>query len=493
MKNHALIFPCVYPDKIQRSLGGHRIASFLREYNWDVEVIDYVLHFTIDELKEIVRSRVTSCTKFFGFSFIFNEYDHNFLQEFLPWLKKMYSDILIIFGGQNIVVNPYPADYYVNGFGENALMAILNYHFTNSNKELKLDDRWLLVGKKVITNNNYSSAPMKSLLVNYEDRDFIQPDEWVYTELSRGCKFKCEFCNFPLLGVKGDWTRDAEDFELYLKNMYDRFGVKKYYITDETFNDSTGKIEKFSNVVKRLDFDPIFSGFIRADLLVSRPLDRELLGEMGFISHFYGTETFNHLTGKIIGKGMHPDRLKEGLLDVRKYFKNNTVLYRGQLTLIVGLPQETEETIAQSVDWIFNNWQGEAIVFNSLELQEFNSLDANLSILSKNPEKYGYRRSNIPIPSVDTFESKKKYIQTKFSDKIFNWENDNFTYSRALDLVNKIYLKAHKLDFRLGAFNLHVSGVNDINETLKCDQKVYNWSAFDGKISRYKNSKINYK
>jgi hypothetical protein len=48
---------------------------------------------------------------------------------------------------------------------------------------------------------------------------------------------------------------------------------------------------------------------------VSRPNDREELLRMNFLGHWYGLETLDKTAGKAIGKGMDPDRLKQGILD----------------------------------------------------------------------------------------------------------------------------------------------------------------------------------
>ena len=40
--------------------------------------------------------------------------------------------------------------------------------------------------------------------------------------------------------------------------------------------------------------------------------------------HFYGIESFNHKSAKAIGKGMHPDKVKQGLIDVKNYFKEQS-------------------------------------------------------------------------------------------------------------------------------------------------------------------------
>ena len=50
---------------IARSHGPHKIASFLREYGADVEVLDFAFAWTFEELKDLWKSRYHSKTLFF--------------------------------------------------------------------------------------------------------------------------------------------------------------------------------------------------------------------------------------------------------------------------------------------------------------------------------------------------------------------------------------------------------------------------------------------
>ena len=116
------------------------------------------------------------------------------------------------------------------GFGEGALLELLKYLFSNG--PLPKFSLLSAVGKAISANDVYPSFPMNSLMIKYEDRDFIQPYEWLGVEFARGCKFACAFCSYPVLGVKGDYSRDAKDFELQMRDAYDRFGITKYYVSD---------------------------------------------------------------------------------------------------------------------------------------------------------------------------------------------------------------------------------------------------------------------
>ena len=288
--NHCLLFNVLDPEKHRsgRTAGVYRIAHFLRKEGWDVEVIDYAMSWSLKELQELCKSRVTSNTKFFGFSHLFSIWSDT-LEDFIKWSRKQYPSLKYISGS---AVNPFfnskQIDYYIQGYGETATITLLNYLFSNGERP----KFWLNTGRKIINAiADYPSYPMRDLSVEYEERDFIQPWEWLSVEFSRGCMFSCDFCNFPLIGLKGDMTRDADNFDLEMKKNYDRWGVQNYIVTDETFNDRTEKIKKFADVVEKLNFDTFFSGFVRADLMISRKGEIEDLARMNFRGHYYGIES----------------------------------------------------------------------------------------------------------------------------------------------------------------------------------------------------------
>jgi hypothetical protein len=170
---------------------------------------------------------------------------------------------------------------------------------------------------------------------------------------------------------------------------YDKYGIENYLVIDETFNDSTEKITKFADMVETLPWKPYFSGFIRADLLISRKRDREELLRMGFLGQFHGIETFNDKSARYIDKGMKRERMQDGLVEVKNYFKQHVgKRYRANISLIAGLPHETLESLAQTRDWIRKNWMDQVTCAGPLEIAQKSDLRA--SVLSKDYEALGY-------------------------------------------------------------------------------------------------------
>lgn len=437
------MFGCNW-DPSLRSTGSHRIATFLREEGWDVEVIDFAAHWPLQYLKELVKSRVTTQTKFFGFSSFFNSWNET-LTEFTTWIKTHYPHIKIILGGQGIAMTKAPSkniDFWIDSFGEMAILEVVKSIVGNTSTNLKFDFEHFGDKKLIKSITSYPAFPMKSYKNLLEKRDFLKSYEWLTTEFSRGCKFSCSFCNFPILGVKGDYSRSQEDFELEMRHNYDNFGIKNYYIADETFNDSTEKIIKFADVVDKLNFKPYFSGFIRGDLLITHKESWEHLVRLGMGGQFYGIETFNHKSAKAVKKGMHPDKVKEGLLQLKKYFSDR-LFYRGAISLIVGLPFETIQSLVESRNWLEDNWYDQHFDAWPLAIADIKVGDnfTNLSEFSKNLLKYGLRELKNYDEHIKLLEKNGQKFNIDLlpaSDSRFKWEHDTMNEVQANLITQKM-------------------------------------------------------
>ncbi len=447
--NKCLIFNVGGGGMIMRNSGAYRIATILREHYWDVEIIDWAAHWKLDQLKQLCKQRIDKNVKFIGFSYLFVDEPIDIIEEFGTWFKLTYPDVKIILGAPNKwrFPNKY-VDYNIHGYGENALLELLKYLFSNG--QAPRFNMMTHAGKSISANEMYPSYPMQSLLIKYEDRDFIDSSEWLGIEFARGCKFACAFCNYPVIGVKGDYTRDAEDFELHVRDAYDRFGIENYYVADETFNDRTEKITKFADVVEKLPFTPFFTATLRADLLISRPKDKEELLRMNMLAQLYGVESFNTKSARAIGKGMDSNRMKEGLIDIRRYFESHgSKRYRGTVSLIAGLPHETVESIRQSKQWLLDNWQGHA--FNIMPLEIPISEYDTPSKIGLDWKKYGYE----DVSSDPKFaELQQRNLIT--SHKLLIWKNDCMDVGIAHDLFREIEgMKFEEAnDFRVNNFSI---------------------------------------
>ncbi len=486
---------------LYRSSGSHRIATHIRQQGWNCEVVDFVDFWELEELQELITSRMDENMKFIGFSFLFNNPDcESVIRNLCIWIRVKYPKVILLSGGQTMLPDMQHFDYHIAGYGEYALDVLLKYLFSNGEKP-KFDILRSKGKTKVIDAlHTYPAYPFKRPNIFYEKRDFIQQHEWGMIEFSRGCKFKCLYCNYPILGVTEDHTRDVDSVKEQMLNNYNEFGIENYIVSDETFNDHTEKIIKFADVIETLPWKPHFTGYIRADLLISRKQDWDHLIRMGFLGHFYGVETFNARAGKAVGKGMNPEKVKNGLLEVKKYFteKSNN-MYRAIVAIIGGLPYETVESLNETSEWFRKNWKDQVAMASVLEIARLEK-EFRPSDLALDYAKHGYR----PIPDDDP------RIQLAFSEMIKHssfgsiaWENDYMDILQAHEWqknFSKIWhVGKHDLS-RLDPFYLSNNLVKNNGDLLTLKEKIklnnvtsspfcLNIPIF---IENYKNNKLNY-
>lgn len=491
---HGLLFS-FRKERIDRGTGAHRIASFLREAGWDVEVLDFCNEWTLEELQEFVKSRVSSNTKFFGFSSFINWWPEH-ANDFTAWLKTTYPDIVTMLGGHGALITPSTnIDYYIDSFGEIAMLELCKFLFGNVvfNSNLKFEE---YQEKRVIRAlHAFPAWNLPTYRNKHEDRDFLQSYEMLTIETSRGCKFKCAFCNFPVLGVREDTSRSAEDLESELRYNYDRWGIKNYTIADETFNDRIEKYTKYGPMVQKLDFDPWFMAFMRGDLLIHQKPYWNDIKAMGLGGHFYGVETFNKEAGKIIGKGMDPDRLKEGLLEFKNFLEPEGI-YRGCISLICGLPKETPETYLNSIKWLLENWRSQSVATWYLDLPDINDPHSNLSDFSKNLTKYGLRRTTA-IEEKGNRGHHHFYPGVKLSHV---WEHDDMTQYQAMDLVSDFFTNhwsGNNMHFSASGFATTTGFIelqtNDAKKVLAKPLYNDNHDNINIFLENYKEKKLNWK
>ena len=379
---------------VKRAPGSHVIASHLRKaHGMDVEVVDFVQNWTVQQLKDYFQAQVRPDTVFIGVSATFTV-DYANLIEFLEWCQISYKHIPIVAGTQAYYnAAMVPVDWLIVGYGELAISALVR-HLTMIGSDLKYEVHGSY--NYIDATHNYDSSRLADFTITYEERDFIQPQETLTMELGRGCIFNCHFCTLVHRNIKGDHSRHEDNFRAELVDNYEKWGVTRYTLADETINDYSEKLHRYTKVINTLPFRPYFSGYMRGDLLTSRKEDWNMIDDMGLHGHFYGIESFHQPAGRAVGKGMESGKLQDGLLEYRE-FQSNQGFYRGHINLIAGLPGETLETLREGRDWMHTNWfPHEAGQINPLWIPSGAKRKYDeINRFSEDPAKYGYTKTTI--------------------------------------------------------------------------------------------------
>jgi hypothetical protein len=254
----------------------------------------------------------------------------------------------------------------------------------------------------------------------WHESDYIFEGEVLPIEISRGCIFKCKFCSFPLNGkTKFDYIKNPDSlYEEFMRN-YELFGTTRYMFSDDTFNDSTYKLQMlWDNVVSKLPFKIEFFAYLRLDLIMKDQSQIKLLKQLGIRYVKFGIESLNTETIRFIGKGFNLSDIIETLDVIKKEWKDDVVI---DASFIFGLPRETKESLEFRRDWMINEG-----------MKYFNSYSMYPLYLRIATDSYLIDASDISLNA-----EKYNYIVDNKDGQHWNWYNSEFNMSFS-DMVDYI-------------------------------------------------------
>ena len=429
-----------FQAKIQRSLGPYRLATTLEKAGYTTKVIDYIIHFSYEELTAVLEQHLDEDTLWVGFSstFFWANNSTSFYQTEVD--RMWYTDVKevhkiidfirskskakIVYGGAKA---PYfladdQIDYYIIGYGDNSIVA-LSDHLKDGTPLLDCTPHVINdTTTYIIDSNKYPEPKMDQVQTEWWRKDFdILPGEGLPIEMARGCIFKCKFCSYPLLGKsKGTYIRDPNEIKDELIKTWEAHGTDSYYFTDDTFNDDNDKIEALHKVFTSLPFKPKFSAYLRIDLINKYPHQADMLTEMGLIGTYFGIETLQAQSAIAIGKGLAPNKVKDRLYWLNEKWANKVNIGAG---FILGLPYDTHKYFSDLINWSMQQDNPiQHISYYPLflfrrSIEEYERLAAYSSEFSLNPEIYGYKFSTSNPMAWELPEQQLSYeLCTKIAD-----------------------------------------------------------------------------
>jgi radical SAM superfamily enzyme YgiQ (UPF0313 family) len=200
----------------------------------------------------------------------------------------------------------------------------------------------------LVNNSVYDNTEFKDSQIYWADTDFIEPNDWLPIEVARGCAFNCAYCNYPRRGEFESY-RHAESMREELIRNYEKYGVTKYMLVDDLYNDSKDKVRYlYDHVWSRLPFNPEWTSFMRLDMFWSDPESADIIKASGARYGGFGIETLHDQAGKKIGKGLGSKRILETLAMLKESWGDQVLV---GANMIAGLPFEPIESIYESIDW----------------------------------------------------------------------------------------------------------------------------------------------
>lgn len=405
-----------------RQYGVDSICHKVREAGYTCQVVHYTHYMKESDVKQIFDKFVDSTTLLIGFSQTFaggfglgrdrhqlveSIYWPSSRQHLLKeWAKVHNPNVKFVLGGAQLndareihkeddplKIDGTPlddVDIFNHGFGDVTIVEMLQDIEQGSPKPDYID--------------KHSRLNIVENISRYEDEDLIYGTQQLGLEVGRGCIFKCKFCSFSLIGKeKGSYIKGYECIEAELVHNWQKYGVYKYFITDDTFNDDTEKLERILAVKKKYDIPLEIYAYIRIDLM-HRLKQEQLLKDIGLKCAYIGVETLNPESSAVIGKGWDPN---EQLAYIKELKSPDGVFgddVRFHASFIYGLPEDTKETIGDMhnklVD-IDNNKIDQITIFPLMIVDtKLRDVTVNQSDITANWKDYGYRADNEEVSKI---------------------------------------------------------------------------------------------
>jgi anaerobic magnesium-protoporphyrin IX monomethyl ester cyclase len=345
-----LIYP-YYRPKFDRSpfrfppLGTGYIASFLKQHNFEIEIVDG----TFRNEKEIVHEVERSKPRIVG---IYAMYSME--KESISLAKKIRSmtDLLVV-GGPLPTVDPYSFsndfDIVVIGEAEDTMLEIASNFLDHG--EVK-QVQGAILSKSTGVKHENKRAPIADLdSIPFPARELFDNDAYkeYYTNRfgytmtsmisSRGCPFTCDFCSRPVFGdtFRSRSPRNIVDEMEAVSNL----GYKTIWFADDCFTISKDRVMKICDEIGRRGLDVDWQCLSRVDTLDSELALR--MKKAGCERIYFGIEAGDERILKIMGKDIDLQTARRAVSNA-----NSANIETGAF-FIIGYPGDSNETILNTL------------------------------------------------------------------------------------------------------------------------------------------------
>ena len=328
---------------------GYLLAS-LRLDNRPVQALHYQRREHVyEQLPEVMQRFAPdivglTCTTF----------NRGIVRETCAWLRATYPHVRIVLGGVHVsfmyeqALREYGADYVVIGEGEHTLRelcAALDQNLAMS----------AVKGIAFIDNGQLVVTPARETVQDLDD--LPMPDYSFAGELmkrsgmgfvisSRGCPVQCSFCSTSSYWgqkVRMNSPRRVVD---EMEALVTRYGVKKIFFHDDTFNLGIGRVREICAEITRRDLKVEWGVSCRVSPVSQEMID--LMVAAGCRHICWGIESGSKTMLARIGKRITQEQISQAFECCRRHLG---VISVGAFTM-VGNPGESPETIAESIEFI---------------------------------------------------------------------------------------------------------------------------------------------
>ncbi|MDP3888803.1 MAG: radical SAM protein [bacterium] len=402
------------------------LASFLKANNFEVLILDAAaLHLSPSEIVKEIKSIKPDVLGITAVTYNFSQ-----AAKIAKLAKRIKNPPLTILGGPHVTAMPSciktsSFDFGVIGEGEETLLELVSKIKSRQKDLTKVQGLVFKRGHKLIITpsrpyiQNLDRLPFPSrelfpLLNNYH------PGPGMFQNLpvagmitSRGCPFKCTFCDHSVFGQifrARSFKNVVDEMELLIKD----FKAKEIKIWDDTFNLDPERVIAICREILKRKLKFTWKCLCRVNFVNKKML--KLMKKAGCWQIAYGIESGNDQILETIKKGLNKEIVRQAV----KLTKEAGIETRG--FFILGLPGETEETLRETIDFAKEL---------DLETADFNSL--------------------IPFPGTEIYNQRKRlgHVINRSFDYYFPSMSDQLVFipHHLNPQVLKKYLNKARFEF----------------------------------------------
>lgn len=319
------------------------ISEILTRSGVDNEVVDLGLGYE----QQFLHNRISNYQPdALGLSMMTFKYKH--IYAILEQLKAAFPEIPIIVGGPHItawttkVLEQCSAiDFGIPLEGEHTIQELCRGEALPQIKGLIYRDGTEIIytGERELI-RNLDDIPFP----RYEKFELGKYDRHVQIFSSRGCPYKCIFCQSCSVLGKSWRSRSAQHVAEEMQYWYDR-GYRNFIFADDNFTMNKKRIYRLCDEVEeRFNQDVHLSaGGVRVDLVDKALLSR--MRDVGFYYLGFGIEAGNDKILKALKKGFKISEAEQTVKDATE------LGYAVKLYFLVGSPYETLDDIQDSIEF----------------------------------------------------------------------------------------------------------------------------------------------
>lgn len=280
-----------------------------------------------------------------------------------------------------------------------------------------------------INNFPYPAYHLLPDLKKYRTRSRKTPFAPILT--SRGCPFRCTFCNTNIFG-KTFRARSPENVINEIDILVKKYGIRQIDIIDDNFSEDICRAEKIMDLIISRNYDLAinFQNGLRADKLTRNLVHKMKLA--GVYKTGIGIESANAKIRIKIKKGLDLRNVENAI----KWLREEKIISIGFFML--GFPDDTKETLQETIDFAI----------------KLNPSMANFSLI-------------VPLPGTELYDEVKAnnwFTQSIEDGSQTGYYSDNFYYNTP-NLKKETILEYQKKAYK--SFNFRISKAFDIFSDIK--------------------------